>query len=138
MEASKRKLEEGSEINLQFEKRGGLLPVAVQESSTGDILMIASVNQEALQYTMENRQAAFWSTSRNELWVKGLTSGNTLFLDEILIDCDQDALIYKVTLGGEGVCHTKNNIGLHRKACFYRRLDPNSGLLKYVADDKNL
>jgi phosphoribosyl-AMP cyclohydrolase len=136
MEASKNKLEEGSELNLQFKKRGGILPVAVQESSTGRILMIASVNQEALRYTLENRQAAFWSTSRSELWVKGLTSGNTLYLDEILVDCDQDALIYKVTLEGDGACHTKNNTGVHRKACFYRSLDLNSGLLKYVADDK--
>lgn len=67
-------LEETSQLQLQFAKRGGLLPVVVQESGTGQILMLASVNAEALAYTFRHRRAAFWSTSRNELWVKGLTS----------------------------------------------------------------
>ena len=116
-------LEEATKLNLQFEKRGGLLPVAVQESSTGEILMLASVNREAFAHTIETGEAAFWSTSRNELWIKGLTSGNTVRLDKVLVDCDQDALVYKVTLEGEGVCHTKNREGKHRKSCFYRKLN---------------
>jgi phosphoribosyl-AMP cyclohydrolase len=117
-------IEENQQLSLQFEKRGGLLPVAVQESSTGEILMLASVNREAVEYSLKHRQAAFWSTSRNELWVKGLTSGNTLKLDDVLVDCDQDALVYKVTLEGDGVCHTRNKSRKHRKACFYRKVDP--------------
>lgn len=124
-------IEEGTEFNPQFEKRGGLLPVVVQESSTGEILMIASVNMEALDYTIKHRKAAFWSTSRNERWVKGETSGNTLRIDEILTDCDQDALIYRVHLEGNGVCHTKNENGVHRKSCFYRAVDPDSGSLQF-------
>lgn len=132
MTHSKSSLEEGIQIDLQFEKRGGLLPVAVQESSTGEVLMIASVNKEALEFSLKNRQAAFWSTSRNELWVKGLTSGNTLILDEILVDCDQDALVYKVTLEGTGVCHTKGDNGMHRKACFYRSINPNTNKLEFT------
>lgn len=132
MEASKSLLEEGEELNLQFEKRGGLLPVAVQESSTGEVLMIASVNKEALDYTLKHNQAAFWSTSRNELWIKGLTSGNTLILDEILVDCDQDALVFKVTLEGTGVCHTKGKSGVHRKACFYRSVNLNDKSLEII------
>lgn len=131
MPESKSLLEEGSELNLQFEKRSGLLPVAVQESSTGDILMLASVNREAFDHTLRTGQAAFWSTGRNELWVKGLTSGNTLRLDEILVDCDQDALVYKVTLEGEGVCHTKNAAGRYRKACFYRKFNINTSELEF-------
>lgn len=91
-------LEEITEIMPQFEKRGGLLPVAVQKTSTGQILMLASVNKEAFEYTIQNKVAAFFSTSRNTLWIKGESSGNYLQLDEVLIDCDQDALFYKVTL----------------------------------------
>ena len=129
---SNQNLEEGTELQLQFEKRGGLLPVVVQESSTGEILMIASVNGEALNYTIKNKKAAFWSTSRNKFWVKGETSGNSLLIDDILIDCDQDAIIYKVTLDGDGACHTTNKKGKHRKSCFYRKLDVNSLELEFL------
>lgn len=132
MPQSKSLIEEGTDLNLQFEKRGGILPVVVQESATGDILMLASVNAEALEHSIKTRRAAFWSTSRNELWEKGLTSGNTLKLDEVLVDCDQDALIYKVTLEGTGVCHTKNRPGSHRKACFYRKLNPDTQKLEFI------
>lgn len=127
-----KKIEEGNELQLQFEKRNGLLPVVVQESSTGKILLIASVNNEALNFTLKNKKAAFWSTSRNKLWVKGETSGNTLLLNEILVDCDQDALIYKVTLDGEGACHTTNENGVHRKSCFYRKINKNSHDLEFI------
>lgn len=120
---NKTPLEEGSEILLQFEKRGGLLPVAVQEYKTGEILMIASVNREALDHSIKTKEAAFWSTSRNELWIKGATSGNRMKIHEILVDCDQDALIYKVSLEVGGVCHTKTKEGLYRKSCFYRSID---------------
>lgn len=120
---NKNELEESQKLQLQFEKRGGLLPVAVQETQTGQLLMLASVNEEALKITLETRMATFWSTSKNEIWTKGLTSGNTLLIDEILIDCDQDAIVYKVTLENGGVCHTFNAVGKNRKACFYRKLD---------------
>lgn len=127
-----KKIEEGNELRLQFEKRGGLLPVVVQESSSGDILMIASVNGEALNQTIKTGKATFWSTSRKQLWVKGETSGNTLLLDKILVDCDQDALIYKVTLDGSGACHTTNDDGSPRKSCFYRKLNLNSLELDFL------
>lgn len=116
-------IEETILLNLQFEKRGGLLPVAVQETQTGQLLMLASVNQQAFEITLKTRKATFWSTSQNKIWTKGLTSGNTLWIDEILVDCDQDAIIYKVTLKKGGVCHTYNAHGKNRKACFYRKLD---------------
>lgn len=123
-------LEEDLALNLQFEKRGGLLPVAVQETATGELLMLASVNQEALQKSLDTKKATFFSTSRKKLWTKGETSGDFLQLDAVLVDCDQDALVYKVTLLGEGVCHTYNKEGQHRKACFYREIN--------LEDDKNL
>jgi len=129
-----KKIEETPELQLQFEKRGGVLPVVVQESSTGEILMIASVNEEALKKSIEQKLAAFWSTSRKELWIKGLTSGNKLHLDEILVDCDQDALIYKVTVEGTGACHTTAKNGKHRKSCFYRKLNPETNRLTFLEE----
>lgn len=126
------KIEEGTELRLQFEKRNGLLPVVVQESSSGEILMIASVNGDALNQTIKTGKATFWSTSRKKLWVKGESSGNTLYLDHILVDCDQDALIYKVTLDGDGACHTTNKQGSPRKSCFYRKLNMNSLELEFL------
>lgn len=125
-------IEEGLVLNLQFEKRGGLLPVAVQETATGQLLMLASVNEEAFLKTLETRMATFWSTSRNELWTKGETSGDFLRVDKILVDCDQDAFVYQVTLQGNGVCHTFNQHSKHRKACFYRELDLEKTSLKFI------
>lgn len=127
----KKELEEGTTLNLQFKKAKGLLPVVVQESKTGDVLMLAYTNKEALHYSIKHKRAAFWSRSRNEVWVKGETSGNKLFIDEIRVDCDQDAVIYKVKLEGEGVCHTKNKHSTHRKSCFYRSLDFDSEKLTF-------
>ena len=132
MSSASKNLEESTNFKPQFEKRGGLLPVVVQESSTGNILMIASVNKEAVDHTIKTGKATFWSTSRKELWVKGETSGNTIWIDHILIDCDQDALVYKVRLEGEGVCHTKNEQGNFRKSCFYRSLDLDNTKLTFL------
>lgn len=121
-------LEESDKLMLQFDKRGGLLPVAVQESSTGQILMLASVNKEAFEHTIASGMAAFYSTSRECLWIKGESSGNFLKVDRILVDCDQDALVYQVTLAKNGVCHTLNQAGQNRKACFYRSLQKENKL----------
>ncbi|MGB3588416.1 MAG: phosphoribosyl-AMP cyclohydrolase [Tunicatimonas sp.] len=116
-------LEEGTKLSLQFKKRGGLLPVVVQEHSSGKVLMVGYANQAALQRSIETRYATFWSTSRQEMWTKGQTSGDRLRISDIWVDCDQDALLYQVVLEGEGVCHTKNNNGQTRRACFYRKID---------------
>lgn len=128
-------LEEGLELNPQFDKRGGLLPVAVQETHSGQLLMLASLNEEALRQTMITGLATFWSTSRNKLWVKGESSGDFLTVDTILVDCDQDAFVYQVTLQGDGVCHTYDKQGKHRKACFYRNIDTQNKKLQFI---KNL
>jgi phosphoribosyl-AMP cyclohydrolase len=128
----KNELEEGNNLQLQFDKRGGFLPVAVQESNSGQILMLASVNPEALSYTIKYKIVAFFSTSKQKMWVKGETSGNYLLLDEILVDCDQDALVYKVTLKNGGVCHTFNQYSKNRKACFYRKLHLETETLEFI------
>jgi len=127
-------IEEGKELLLQFEKQNGLLPVVVQEDSSGEILMVATVNERAINQTIKTRKATFWSRSRQKIWVKGETSGNTLLLKEILVDCDQDALLYKVTLDGKGACHTTNKQGLPRKSCFYRKLNLNTHELNFLEE----
>ncbi len=119
----KHKLEEGAEMLLQFDKRGGLLPVVVQEQATGLILMVGYANYEAVQTTLQKKLATFWSTSRQQLWTKGETSGDYLIIKEILTDCDQDALVYVVEKKTTGVCHTRDQHQAARQTCFYRRVD---------------
>ena len=126
----KKDLEEGFILSIDFEKRGGLIPVAVQDNHTLEILMLGYANEEAVQLSIKKRMATFWSTSREELWTKGETSGDFLAIVDILIDCDQDSLIYKVTPQGSGACHTKDKNGLTRKSCFYRSIDLKNGNLR--------
>ncbi|MFC1714294.1 phosphoribosyl-AMP cyclohydrolase [Candidatus Poribacteria bacterium] len=122
-------IEEGAEILLDFDKlqkiaQGGepVVPVAVQDVESKEILVVAYVNEAALEYTLEHGIAAFWSTSRNELWVKGMTSGDKLQLVDILVNCEQNSLVYLVKLLGNGSCHTKDADGELRFTCYYRRI----------------
>ncbi len=120
----KKVLEEGSELLIDFVKRGGLVPAVVQDVRDGRILMLAYVNELALTTTFEKGMATFWSTSRNELWTKGETSGDYLKIVEILTDCDQDALVYRVEPQGGGACHTRDpESGKTRSSCFYRKVN---------------
>ena len=130
----KQQLEEGAELAINFDKRGGLVPCVVQDVRNGQILMLAYVNEQALNTTFEKGMATFWSTSRNELWTKGETSGDFLKMVEILTDCDQDALIYRVEPQGSGACHTKDpESGATRKSCFYRSADLTTRTLSHQA-----
>jgi phosphoribosyl-AMP cyclohydrolase len=105
-----------------FAKRGGLVPAVVQDARTRDVLMLGWVNQEAWNKTLDTKKATFWSTSRNELWVKGATSGDELPVVEVRVDCDDDTVLYLVEPRG-GTCHTTNARGETRKSCFYRRIE---------------
>lgn len=123
------KLEEGSELLLDWTKlkkvgqaHATLVPVAVQDADSKELLVIAYANEEALRYTLEHGVAAFWSTSRDELWVKGQTSGDTLEIIEVRVNCEQNSLLYLVRMVGGGVCHTKGADGRTRKTCYYRRI----------------
>lgn len=122
-------LEESQKLNLQFKKRGGILPVIVQEVESKEILMLGYTNQEAFSQTLRTGKATFWSTSRQQIWTKGETSGDFLKIEHIQVDCDQDALLYLVSVLGTGVCHTKNSKGQTRKSCFYRLYKPNESRL---------
>lgn len=127
-------LEEGSRLSLDFGKLAkvaeipGVLPCAVQNVDSGEVVLIAYVNEEALRRAIETRSAVFWSTSRNELWEKGKTSGETFDLVEVRVNCEQNSLLYRVRPRRGGICHTKNAAGEPRN-CFYRRLDFETGEL---------
>jgi phosphoribosyl-AMP cyclohydrolase len=101
----------------------GLLPVIAQESSSGQVLMFAWMNREALQLTAQHRRAVYWSRSRNKLWFKGEESGHVQHVDDIRLDCDQDVLLLKVRQDGGIACHT----GRHH--CFFERLETTSAEL---------
>ena len=110
---------------LHFQKLGDVarvIPCAVQDADTGEVLLVAYVNEQALRHTAERRLATFWSTSRDELWEKGATSGETFEVVEVLVNCEQNSLVYRVQPRHRGICHTRNASGEPRN-CFYRRLD---------------
>jgi len=127
--ADTKTLEEGSQLLLDFDKlrqvaRGpeAVIPVAVQDADTREVLIIAYVNEAALRHTIAHGVAAFWSTSRNELWIKGATSGDTLQIVDIRVNCEQNSLVYLVRPLGKGACHTKDQQGKARASCYYRRI----------------
>ena len=132
--ADTKQLEEGAELRLDWDKLaavgkvGGVLPCAVQNADTGEVILVAYVNDQALRRAVETRSAVFWSTSRNELWEKGKTSGETFDLVEVRVNCEQNSLLYLVRPRRGGICHTKNAAGEPRD-CFYRRLDFDTGEL---------
>ncbi len=129
-EVDAKQLEEGRELLLDFQKLkrvaaspASVIPVAVQDADSMQVIMIAYVNAEALQHTIEHGVAAFWSTSRDELWVKGATSGDTLEIVEIRVNCEQNSLLYRVRPLGHGACHTRGSDGVTRKSCYYRKIE---------------
>ena len=101
--------------DLDFEKFSGLLPVIAQEQASGKVLMLAYANLEAVRKTQETGYAHYWSRSRNTLWKKGESSGHVQQITEVLVDCDEDTLLYKVSQTGPA-CHTGE------KSCFFRKL----------------
>jgi len=122
-------LEEGSELRLDFGKIArvgaaspGVVPVAVQNADTGEVILLAYTNEQAFRQAVASRALVLWSTSRNELWEKGQTSGETFELVEVRVNCEQNSLLYRVRPRRGGICHTQNRQGRPRN-CFYRRLN---------------
>lgn len=99
-----------------------VIPVVVQNIDTAEIILVAYVNEEALTVSLRTRVATFWSTSRQELWVKGATSGALFELLEVYVNCEQNSLVYKVRPRKWNICHTHNRNNEARN-CYYRRLD---------------
>ena len=114
-------IEEGTAFTPKFDA-DGLVAVVVTSAETGEVLMLAHMNSEALARTLQTGEAQFWSRSRKRLWRKGEESGNTMRVVEMRTDCDQDALWLRVEIGGAGACcHTG------RKSCFYRTVPIGKG-----------
>ncbi|MCW5892255.1 MAG: phosphoribosyl-AMP cyclohydrolase [bacterium] len=123
-------LEEGTTLRLDWEKLRKIadrdlhvVPVVLQDADRGDVLFIGYANELALRETFETRRAVLWSTSRNELWRKGETSGDVLELVEVRVNCEQNSLLYRVRPVRGGVCHTNDpETGAARGGCYYRRV----------------
>ncbi|NCO03872.1 MAG: phosphoribosyl-AMP cyclohydrolase [Alphaproteobacteria bacterium] len=120
--------DETSTLELKFDQNG-LIAAIAQDEQSKEILMLAWMNQEAFEKTLETGQAHYWSRSRQELWHKGSTSGAVQIVKEIKIDCDQDAIILLINQKGGGACHTG------RPSCFYRNVMKNGSLT--FNDDQN-
>lgn len=102
---------------MDFSKLDGLVPAVAQDEATGEVLMVGFMNQEALDHTLVTGFATFFSRTRNALWTKGETSGNRLRVSRVLVDCDEDTVLMKVSALGSGrVCHTGE------RTCFFREL----------------
>jgi phosphoribosyl-AMP cyclohydrolase len=103
---------------MDFTKLDGLVPAVIQDAESGEVLMVGFMNDAALSKTRESGFATFFSRSRRSLWTKGETSGNKLAVRQILVDCDDDTVLVKVTRLGDGnVCHTGE------RSCFFRLLE---------------
>lgn len=132
-----KELEEGAQLKLDYDKlekavksSPGIIPVAVQHADTKEVILVAYVNELALKESLEVGEAVFWSTSRNELWHKGMESGNSFELVDVRVNCEQNSLLYVVRPKGGGMCHTKNQEGKSRQGCYYRRLNRETGQLE--------
>jgi phosphoribosyl-ATP pyrophosphohydrolase/phosphoribosyl-AMP cyclohydrolase len=102
---------------MDFTKLDGLVPAVIQDQDSNEVLMVGFMNQEALDRTVQTGFATFFSRTRQALWTKGETSGNRLRVLQIMVDCDEDTVLVKVTRLGEGhVCHTGN------RTCFFKEL----------------
>ena len=107
-------------IELDFAKSDdGLLPAIVQDAASGDVLMLAYINKQSWQKSLETGKAHYWSRSRQQLWLKGESSGHVQMIKEILVDCDQDTVVFKVEQIGGAACHKGYG------SCFYRMVENN-------------
>lgn len=105
-------------MNPDFSKSAdGLIPAIAQDYQTNEVLMLAYINEESWNETIKSGCATYWSRSRQKLWKKGESSGNTQEIKEIFIDCDQDAVIFKIDQIGGAACHTGY------RSCFYTKID---------------
>ena len=124
-----KELEEGSKLNLDWDKVEkaaaackGIIPVAVQNADSKEVILVAYINKLAFEESLKRKMLVLWSSSRQELWVKGLTSGETFELLEARVNCEQNSLLFIVRPNRGGICHTKNEKGEPRD-CYYRRIN---------------
>lgn len=103
-------------VSLNFEKTDGLIPAIAQDYATGDVLMLAYMDQQAWETTLKTGKATYYSRSRQKLWIKGESSGHQQLIKEIWIDCDSDTVLLKVEQLGGAACHTGY------RSCFFRQV----------------
>lgn len=114
-------------VQLNFAKSAdGLIPAIAQDWQTGEVLMLAYINEESWKLTLETGKATYWTRSRKKLWVKGESSGNVQLVKEILVDCDEDTVVFKIEQIGDAACHE----GF--RSCFFRKVE--DGELKVVGE----
>lgn len=131
------RMESGLQLMLNFKKIGSIakikddfMPLAVQDFDSGLVLLVAYTNREAYEASRKKRLLTLWSTSRNELWIKGEKSGQTFEIVKMFVNCEQNSLLYQVRpKKTPGICHTKNRSGRYRNTCFYREIDLKTGKL---------
>lgn len=131
-------LEEGTDLTLDFAKIAKIaktcsdaIPVAIQNIDTQEVILVAYTNELAMKQSFETRTLVLWSTSRNELWEKGKTSGETYELLEAYVNCEQNSLLYKVRPRKGGICHTRN-LQNEPRNCYYRRINLDTLALENV------
>ncbi len=108
---------------LNFSKGGGLLPAIAQDFNSKEILMMAYINEESWNKTLKTGKVHYWSRSRNKLWLKGESSGHVQIVKEILVDCDEDTVVFKVEQLGKAACHKGY------KSCFFRRVEEDASFV---------
>ena len=128
-------LEDGLSLDLDFTKvqkiaatGAEVVPVVLQDADDGTVLFLAYANRLALDETLAQRVAVLWSTSRDELWVKGATSGDVLDVVDVRVNCEQNSLLYRVRPRTGGACHTVDDAGAHRTSCYYRTVQSSEEL----------
>lgn len=122
-------LEEGTQLDIEFGKLVKIgradqqvIPVVLQHADTHAVLFVGYANELALRETLKTGRAVLWSTSRDELWRKGESSGDVLELVDVHVNCEQNSLLYRVRPRGDGACHTTDQSGRSRATCYYRKL----------------
>ncbi|MDE7321451.1 MAG: hypothetical protein K2N73_01755 [Lachnospiraceae bacterium] len=133
-------IEETDELKLDFKKIKSMseqevIPVAIQNADTNEVILVAYTNEQSLLESIRLRRLVLWSTSRNELWHKGKTSGNEFELLDIFVNCEQNSLVYKVRPLNGNICHTSYK-GVANN-CFYRKLDTESMKLVNLNETKD-
>jgi phosphoribosyl-AMP cyclohydrolase len=104
-------------IKPDFEKGDGLIPVIAQDAETGEVLMLAYMNEESFNATLETGKASYYSRSRGKFWMKGESSGNVQEVKEVRMDCDNDTIVLKIKQIGDAACHTGH------RSCFYKKFE---------------
>nr|MDO8112189.1 phosphoribosyl-AMP cyclohydrolase [Candidatus Sigynarchaeota archaeon] len=122
------------QIAQKLDPKNPVVPVVVQDEQTRDVLIVAYANQLALETTFETGMATFWSTSRNELWIKGKSSGDVLKIKDVRINCEQNSLLYLVEPVKGGACHVLDKNGKSLPTCYYRRVIFDKTTKKFTLD----